>query len=106
LRSRPLPDLNRGGQSPSGPSEDTFSGPAVDNETALRDGCTGAVYTKPIQETLFLVRIAVHRSIKNKKQSLTPNSARVERWISIPSHTHNQMIVHTVNYDEYILNHI
>ena len=59
MRSRRLPNLNRGGQSPSGPSEDTFSGPAVDNETALRDGSTGAVYTKPIQETLFLVLVCV-----------------------------------------------
>jgi hypothetical protein len=52
-------------ESPSGPSEDTFSGPAVDNETALRDGCTGAVYTKPIQETLFLV-FHPRRETKNK----------------------------------------
>jgi len=57
-------------ESPSGPSEDTFSGPAVDNETALRDGCTGAVYTKPIQETLFLVLTCC---LRNQKQSLTPN---------------------------------
>ncbi len=61
------------------PSEDTFSGPAVDNETALRDGCTGAVYTKPIlEETLFLVFLLESLASRNQEPSLTPGQVNVQ----------------------------